>query len=395
MTPTAEIVSVEFTKSVIRSRHAFSYAEAQARIDDASHTDNITQGMRTLLMLSKRLRAKRMELGALNLASPEVKVQTDSETSDPVDVQSKELLETNSLVEEFMLLANISVAKRIYEHFNDTAMLRYFPLCRLSSLLFMVLGWDADGRRHGAPPATNFETLQDMLKVRRGLSLDVSSSKALATSLDQCIIPNDPFFNTLVRILATRCMLSAEYFPSGTFSVPDFRHYGLATDIYTHFTSPIRRYADIVVHRQLAAAINYETLDPSLRDRNGLEEACRNINYRHRMGQMAGRASVEYFVGQSLKGKKQVEEAYVMRVLKNGFVVFVPRFGLEGLVTVKDLSKREVPTEFLVEEYTIKIGKTGTKIAVFDKVVVSVEAIREESTGKQKVKMLLIKPEIM
>lgn len=109
---------------------------------------------------------------------------------------------------------------------------------------------------------------------------------------------------------------------------------------------------------------------------------------------MAGRASVEYFVGQSLKGKKQVEEAYVMRVLKNGFVVFVPRFGLEGSVAVKDLAKTEVPTEFLAEEYTIKIGKTGTKIAVFDKVVVSVEAIREESTGKQKVKMLLIKPEI-
>ena len=81
-----------------------------------------------------------MELGALNLASPEVKVQTDSETSDPVDVQSKELLETNSLVEEFMLLANISVARRIYEHFNDTAMLRYFPslVYRLCCLWF----WD-------------------------------------------------------------------------------------------------------------------------------------------------------------------------------------------------------------------------------------------------------------
>jgi exosome complex exonuclease DIS3/RRP44 len=164
-----------------------------------------------------------------------------------------------------------------------------------------------------------------MLKVRRGLSLDVSSSKSLATSLDHCVIPKDPFFNTLIRILATRCMLSAEYFPSGTFSQPDFRHYGLATDIYTHFTSPIRRYADVVVHRQLAAAMGYEALDSSLRDRSGLEEVCRNINYRHRMGQMAGRASVEYFVGQSLKGKKEVEEAYVMRVLKNGFVVFVPR----------------------------------------------------------------------
>ena len=63
-------------------------------------------------------------------------------------------------------------------------------------------------------------------------------------------------------------------------------------------------------------------------------------------------------------------------------------------MTVKDLSKTETPTEFLAEEYAIKIGKSETKIAVFDKVVVSVEAIREESTGKQKVKMLLVKPEI-
>ena len=110
---------------------------------------------------------------------------------------------------------------------------------------------------------------------------------------------------------------------------------------------------------------------------------------------MAGRASVEYFVGQSLKGKTQVEEAYVMRVLKNGFVVFVPRFGLEGLVNVKDLAKGEVSTEFLAEEYAIKIGKSGLKIAVFDKVVVSVEAVREESTGKQKVKILLVEPKVV
>jgi exosome complex exonuclease DIS3/RRP44 len=181
-----------------------------------------------------------------------------------------------------------------------------------------------------------------MLKVRRGLSLDVSSSKALATSLDECTVPGDPFFNTLIRILATRCMLSAEYFPSGTFSPPDYRHYGLATDIYTHFTSPIRRYADIIVHRQLAAAIGYEELHPQLRDRSGLEDVCRNINYRHRMGQMAGRASVEYFVGQSLKGKKQVEEAYVMRVLKNGFVVFVPRYAiLNWMMLIVDLGWRD------------------------------------------------------
>ena len=70
------------------------------------------------------------------------------------------------------------------------------------------------------------------------------------------------------------------------------------------------------------------------------------------------------------------------------------RFGLEGLVNVKDLGRGELKTEFLVEEFALKIGKEGTSIAVFDRVTVSIEAVREESTGKQKVKMLLVEPKV-
>ena len=117
-----------------------------------------------------------MAAGALNLASPEVKIHLDSaESSDPIDVEQKELRETNSLVEEFMLLANISVAKKIQETFPQTAVLR----------------------RHLPPPKTNFEKLQDILQKRKGLSLDVSSSGALAASLDKCVVreapPSSPF----------------------------------------------------------------------------------------------------------------------------------------------------------------------------------------------------------
>lgn len=124
MTPDAEIVNTRFTKSVIRSKEAFSYEQAQLRIDDKSQTDPLTQGIRDLLRLSKALKAKRMAAGALNLASPEVKVNVESETSDPMDVEVKKSHETNSLVEEFMLLANISVAAKIYEAFPQSAMLR-------------------------------------------------------------------------------------------------------------------------------------------------------------------------------------------------------------------------------------------------------------------------------
>lgn len=369
MTVEAEIVKVEFTKSVIKSREAFSYEEAQVRIDDTSQTDELTSGMRTLLMLSKKLKQKRMDAGALSLSSPEVKVEMESETSDPIDVKTKKLLDTNSLVEEFMLLANISVAGKIYTAFPQTAMLR----------------------RHAAPPKSNFEELANQLKVKRNLSLRVDSSKALADSLDTCVDPKEPFFNTLVRIMATRCMMSAEYFCSGTQAYSEFRHYGLASEIYTHFTSPIRRYADLVAHRQLAAAIDYETLDASVRSKAKLEAVCKNINIRHRNAQQAGRASVTYYVGQALKGRRIEEVGFVMKVFSNGFVVFVPKFGIEGLIRLRDLTETEPEGIFDAETYTLRTsGSREVIVELFEKVTVRISDILEESTGQRKVKLELV-----
>ena len=365
----ADIVNVRFTKSVIKSREAFSYEQAQLRIDDASQQDDLTNGMRMLLMLSKKLKKKRMDAGALSLSSPEVKVQMESETSDPIDVKTKELLDTNSLVEEFMLFANISVAAKIYEAFPQTAILR----------------------RHGAPPKTNFDELANQLRVKKGLELHSDSSKALADSLDQCTDPQNPFFNTLVRIMATRCMMSAEYFSSGTQAYPEFRHYGLASEIYTHFTSPIRRYADLLAHRQLAAAIDYEAVHPSVRSKGRLEAVCKNINVRHRNAQMAGRASIAYYVGQALKGKVAEEEAFVMKIFSNGFVVLVPRFGIEGLIRLRDLAEPEPESEYDAETYTLTTrGARDLRVELFQKVKVRVHDQKDETTGKRGVKMELI-----
>ena len=400
MTPDARVVNSTFTKSVIRSREAFSYEQAQLRINDNSQKDDLTKGMRILLVLSQKLKAARMAAGALNLASPEVRIQTDSETSDPVDVKTKELLDTNSLVEEFMLLANISVASKIYNTFPQTALLR----------------------RHAAPPSTNFEELSNQLKVKRNLTLRTDSSKALADSLDNCIDPKEPFFNILIRILATRCMMSAEYFCSGAYSYPEFRHYGLASEIYTHFTSPIRRYADLIAHRQLAAAIEYEPLDSSLLSKHRLQEVCKNINVRHRNAQMAGRASIEYYVGQALKGQGQKqgrlvkkegeeigredEEGFVIRVFENGFVVFVPRFGIEGVISLRDLANPVEPVGvFDREGYSLRVvekggdggegvkGAKGEKelvVELFQKIRVKIRS-EEEGSGKRKVKMELVR----
>lgn len=369
LTPDAEIINLEFTKSVIKSREAFSYEDAQAQIDDTSKLDDLTLSMRILLQLSKKLKLKRMEAGALSLSSPEVRVQTESETSDPIDIKTKQHLDTMSLVEEFMLLANISVAANIYKCFPQTAMLR----------------------RHGTPPQANFEELANQLKVMRGLELRTESSKDLAKSLDECVDPKEPFFNTLIRIMATRCMLSAEYFCAGTQAYSEFRHYGLASEIYTHFTSPIRRYADLVVHRQLAAAIEYETLDTSVRSKGQLESVCRNINIRHRNAQQAGRASIEYYVGQALKGRIAEEEGFVMKIFSNGFVVFVPRFGLESIIRLRDLAVVEPESTFDAENYLLKTsGSRVIEVGLFYKVLVRISDIKEEGTEKRKIRMELV-----
>ncbi|KAK6594004.1 RNB domain-containing protein [Botrytis cinerea] len=353
ITPDAEIVNSEYTKSVIKSREAFSYEDAQKRVDDASAQDELTTNIRTLLMLSKKFKQKRMDAGALSLSSPEVKVEMESETSDPIDIKQKKHLDTMSLVEEFMLLANTSVAAKIYSAFPQTAMLR----------------------RHAAPPKTNFEELANQLKVKRGLELKVGSSRELADTLDGCVDPAEPFFNTLVRIMATRCMMSAEYFCSGTQAYPEFRHYGLASEIYTHFTSPIRRYADLVAHRQLAAAIDYEPLAASVRSKGKLEGVCKNINVRHRNAQQAGRASIEYYVGQALKGRIVEEEGFVMKVLAMAL----------------DLAEPEPEGDFDAENYVLQTkGSREVRIELFGKVMVRISDVKEESTGKRKIKAELV-----
>ncbi len=384
LTPEAEIVNVRFHKSVIASKNAFTYEEAQIRKDNKELNDDITNSIRLLNSVAIKLKQKRHEAGALNLASPEVRIHLDSqETTGPIDVEQKEMRETNSLVEEFMLLANISVARRIFQAFPQTAVLR----------------------RHNPPPSTNFEVLADILKKKRNMHLDASSSKALADSLDKCVDPKEPHFNTLVRIMATRCMLSAEYFCSGSVSRETYGHYGLATDMYTHFTSPIRRYADVLAHRQLAACINYEGLHPNLHSKDYVEETTQVANRRHRAAQMASRASVEFYVGLAIARKneeagggkkvgtgevKLKEEAFVIRAFRNGVAVFVNRYGLEGLITF------DKDCEYDADKYEVTIPRAVSKLdrditlGVFDKCTVELGVEKDRNTMRGKVKMALL-----
>lgn len=303
------------------------------------------------------------------MASPEIRFQVDNETHDPIDVEAKKIRDTNSMVEEFMLLANISVAEKIVQEFPECAMLR----------------------RHPEPPQINFEPLVKAGK-HQGFEINVSSGRELAKSLESAYKEDNPYFNTMLKILATRCMMQAVYFISGMVQPSEFFHYGLACPIYTHFTSPIRRYADIIVHRLLAVCIGADATYPDLLDKKKNHALCHNLNYRNRMAQYAGRASVALNTHLFFRNKVQNEDGYILFVRKNALQILIPKFGLEGTLYIN--KKGQVsPVNFVYneEEHTQTFGDIVFKS--FDPVVVQLSLDRS-NVQHEKLVFKLVKPEI-
>lgn len=359
ITDRAEILSTTFTKSVIKSRAALTYGEAQARIDDNRMQDEITCNLRIMNSIAKQLRKARMARGALELASPEVKFEIDTETQDPLDVGMYQLRETNQMVEEMMLLANCAVAEKCLEHFPANSLLR----------------------RHPVPPPRQFEPLIKAASAV-GVSIDIETSKKLAESLDAAVREEDPYFNKLMRIMATRCMTQAIYFGSGEVSRPEYYHYGLAAPLYTHFTSPIRRYADVVVHRVLMAVLGLQSLPNNLRDKEFMHQVVDNLNIRHKNAQYAGRASVDLHTLIFFKDKEIFADARVTRVKSNGLIVFVPKYGIEGSIMLE-----EQAVTLDEESQTLRKKSDGSVLyKIFDPCAVKIHV--EEGFGRRKTLIL-------
>lgn len=337
----------EFGRSVIKSKAALTYEMAQNRIDEARKgesqgkptTDEVTKSLMGLAEIAKKLRARRMAAGALILASPEVKFKIEEARDEITDVAMYQVRETNRMVEEFMLLANIVVAEKMLKHFPQCAMLR----------------------RHPKPSEEMFEPLIRAAK-SAGFDLDVSNSKRLNESLAEiekaAKARGDEYLGTLLRIVATRSMTQAVYFSSGEVSDPEYLHYGLAAPVYTHFTSPIRRYADVLVHRLLSACLGYASLPMSLQDSQRMNQYAEAINQRHRCAQYASRASTLLHTVLLFKrqGDKLEEAARIIRILGNGLVVLVPRYGVEGIVHIDDDAKARV--DETGSAMTLKDGRT-------------------------------------
>ncbi|XP_023076567.1 DIS3-like exonuclease 1 isoform X3 [Piliocolobus tephrosceles] len=171
------------------------------------------------------------------------------------------------------------------------------------------------------------------------------SNKTLADSLDNANDPHDPIVNRLLRSMATQAMSNALYFSTGSCAEEEFHHYGLALDKYTHFTSPIRRYSDIVVHRLLMAAISKDKkmeIKGNLFTNKDLEELCRHINNRNRAAQHSQKQSTELFQCMYFKDKdpateeRCISDGVIYSIRTNGVLVFIPRFGIKGAAYLKN-----------------------------------------------------------
>ncbi|XP_062570855.1 DIS3-like exonuclease 1 [Saccostrea cucullata] len=332
-----EVVDVWYGKTIIRSSYKLFYEMAQAINDGIATSEivknvpelqNLSEGeisnrveelrsaVSLLMKVARHLKARRVCGGALELTSVEVQVEL-TETKSIENLTPKDHLEVHDTIAECMIFANHWVAKKIVESFPNQALLRHHPL----------------------PKSEQFENLKNCAK-SKGLEVKTTSNKELAETLDNCVDPGDPIVNRILRMLATQAMSVASYFSTGSLPRDQFFHYGLALDYYTHFTSPIRRYADVLVHRQLMAAVSGEDTD-MLPGNQELDELSEHINHQHRAAQNAQRDSQELFQYLYFKQKHSEDEccladAIIFQLRANGLMVFVPRYGIKGPVYLRN-----------------------------------------------------------
>jgi exosome complex exonuclease DIS3/RRP44 len=153
-------------------------------------------------------------------------------------------------------------------------------------------------------------------------------------------------------------------------SPADYFHYGLASPVYTHFTSPIRRYADIVVHRLLASSMGLTPLPTAIQDKTRVHEMAETINHRHRMAQLVSRASSELFTLIFFKDKRIEEDALIVSVKQNGIRVIVPRYGIEhGITLWKEDIEKESKNPWIYDETTLSLsGPNNVRYRVFEQI---------------------------
>ncbi|XP_034831220.1 DIS3-like exonuclease 2 isoform X1 [Maniola hyperantus] len=320
ITQNAQVISHRFAKTVINSCCQLAYDHAQAVLEnkeDAEKTfpeiyngfkyQDVFKTIQTLGRISAIFRKKRFDGGALRIDQPKVSFHLNPTNGLPDNFWIYDSKESHQLIEEFMLLANMTVAKRIHEDHPKLAFLRCHP-----------------------PPSTYMlNQLAKSLKPM-GIDIEISSAGDLHRSLLPYMDPEnaDRGKAMVLNMLCAKPMTRAKYFCAGSCDDDeDFHHYALNVPLYTHFTSPIRRYADIMVHRLLSASLNYRDVPEWEVDKVRMVAAqCNKQKYN---AKKAGELSTELYTLKYIEmNSPLVTEAVVVEVREKYIDVIIVAMGL-------------------------------------------------------------------
>ncbi|MFC4665797.1 ribonuclease R [Falsiporphyromonas endometrii] len=348
MNDEAKILEYHITRTIINSDRRFSYEEAQQVIETGE--GDLKEEILKLNQLAQTLRDKRFKNGAIGFESQEVKFKLD-EKGKPIGVYIKESKEANHLIEEFMLLANRTVATHIGKVKDKRTKPKTFVY-----------------RIHEQPDQDKMLNLRDFIG-KFGYKLKTSGSNLeISDSFNKLLSDvHGKKEETLISTIAIRSMAKARY------STENIGHYGLAFDYYTHFTSPIRRYPDLMVHRLLTEYLN----GGKSQNQEKYEEACKHCSETELIAAQAERDSIKY---------KQVEymQSYLGKVF-DGIISGVAEWGLyvelseshcEGLVPMRSLDN-----DFYIydeQNYCLIGRRTKQRYTIGDKVTVKLAAANLE-----------------
>jgi ribonuclease R len=331
-----KIIDRWFGKTIIHSDRRFTYEEAQEILE--GNEGDFKEEILNMNKIATYLREEKFKKGAIDFESEEVRFKLD-EDGTPLSVYVKERKAAHMLIEEFMLLANKEVATYIFNKGKDQ-----------KEIPFVY-------RVHDTP---NEEKLEDLgrFALEFGFKMDFSTPENIAKSLNN--LAKQSATNDALKVLsplAIRTMAKAEY------TTHDIGHYGLAFEHYTHFTSPIRRYSDVLVHRIL-----FENLTPKpvYFDQGLLDSQCKHISKQERKAMDAERESIKYKQVEFMeKHVGDIFKANVNGIIERGFFVEVTENKCEGLVSFDTTSE-----PFTLHPSKLKItgNRTGRVLKMGDSI---------------------------
>ena len=316
-----KVINEWFGKTIINSNYRFSYEEAQEIIEtkkniirkevslkntEYSVTNNVKEAILKLNEIAIYMRKERMKNGAISFDKKEVRFSINKE-KEPTGVYVKESKESNKLVEEFMLLANRKVSEYIGK--------------RNKKNLFIY-------RVHDLPDESKIKALKEVAK-SLGYNLDISSRKRMSESLNKMLKQiKGKKEQSLIESLAIRSMSKAEY------TTKNIGHYGLSFEYYSHFTSPIRRYPDVIVHRLLEKYLNKE--NPS--GHESYNSACDHCTQREILATKAERDSIKFMQIKYMQDKTNKKfNGVISGITDWGIFVEIVENKCEGMIPVRDL----------------------------------------------------------